>query len=202
MNKIIFLFFLLKNLFALETQSVYYKEENEISVITINHPKLLNSLNIQVLDELEKTLDNIDTSKIKAVIITGEGEKSFVANSEEAAIRFSKRQDDIFRKIESLSLPVIAAVNGIAIGGGLELSLSCDIRICSNNAIFGIKEDRQDFTISSQSIHRLSKIIGIGMAKQMAFTSKKIDAEKALEIGLVTGLYPQKELLNEAKQLH
>ena len=201
MNKIIFLFFLLKNLFALETQSVNYKEENEISVITINHPKLLNSLNIQVLDELEKTLDNIDTSKIKAVIITGEGEKSFVANSEEAAIRFSKRQEDIFRKIESLSLPVIAAVNGIAIGGGLELSLSCDIRICSNNAIFGIKEDRQDFTISSQSIHRLSKIIGIGMAKQMAFTSKKIDAEKALEIGLVTGLYPQKELLNEAKKI-
>ena len=117
-----------------------------ISILTINRPKALNALNSQVLEELDKTLDVIDIPKIRALIITGEGEKSFVAGADIAemssltkkqAQEFSKKGNDVFRKIETFPIPVIAAVNGFALGGGCEISLSCDIRICSENAIFG-----------------------------------------------------------------
>jgi len=189
---------------------IKYTEEDEISLITISRPKALNALNSQVLNELSQILDSIDKSKISALIITGEGEKSFVAGadisemsslSKKEAVEFSKKGNDVFRKIETFEIPVIAAINGYALGGGCELSLSCDIRICSENAIFGQPEVGLGITPGFGGTQRLSRTVGISMAKQMIFTGQNIKAEEALKIGLVNGVYPQNELINEAKKL-
>ena len=189
---------------------IKYTEENDISLITISRPKALNALNSQVLDELSKALDEIDTTKISVLIITGEGEKSFVAGadisemsslSKKEAEEFSTKGNNVFRKIETLEIPVIAAINGFALGGGCEISLSCDIRICSDNAIFGQPEVGLGITPGFGGTQRLARTIGIGMAKQMIFTGQNIKADEALRIGLVNAVYPQSELLNEAKKL-
>ena len=189
---------------------IKYIEEEDISLITISRPKALNALNSQVLDELSQALDKIDTSKISALIITGEGEKSFVAGadisemsslSKKEAEEFSTKGNNVFRKIETLEIPVIAAINGFALGGGCEISLSCDIRICSDNAIFGQPEVGLGITPGFGGTQRLARTIGIGMAKQMIFTGQNIKADDALRIGLVNAVYPQNELLNEAKKL-
>ena len=187
-----------------------YEEEGQISILTINRPKALNALNSQVLEELDKTLEQIDTSKIRALIVTGAGEKSFVAGADisemstltkKQGVDFSKKGNDIFRKIETFPIPVIAAVNGFALGGGCEISMSCDIRICSDNAIFGQPEVGLGITPGFGGTQRLARLIGMGMAKQMIYTGQNIKAEEALRIGLVNAIYPQNELLNEAKKL-
>ena len=197
-------------IFSLETQFIKYDEEGEISILTINRPKALNALNSQVLEELDKTLDIIDTNKIRALILTGAGEKSFVAGADIAEMstltkeqgeQFSKKGNDVFRKLETFPIPVIAAVNGFALGGGCEISMSCDIRICSENAIFGQPEVGLGITPGFGGTQRLARLIGMGMAKQMIFTAQNIKAEEALRIGLVNAIYPQNELLNEAKKL-
>ena len=189
---------------------INYEEEDEIGIITISRPKALNALNSQVLDELSETLDNIDISHISALIITGEGQKAFVAGADisemskltkKEAESFSTKGNNVFRKIETFEVPVIAAVNGFALGGGCELSLSCDIRICSDNAIFGQPEVGLGITPGFGGTQRLARTIGVGMAKQMIFTGQNIKAEEALKIGLVNAVYPKEELMNEAKKL-
>ena len=189
---------------------INYDEEDEIGIITISRPKALNALNSKVLDELSETLDNIDISHISALIITGEGQKAFVAGADisemsnlnkEQAKAFSTKGNDVFRKIEKFEVPVIAAVNGFALGGGCEISLSCDIRICSDNAIFGQPEVGLGITPGFGGTQRLARVIGVGMAKQMIYTGQNIKAEEALKIGLVNAVYPQEELMNEAKKL-
>ena len=210
MKTIIPFFISLSLIFIINAEFIKYEEDGQISLITIARPKALNALNSQVLDELDKTIDNIDTNKIRALIITGEGEKSFVAGADIAemstltkkeAEQFSKKGNDVFRKIETFPIPVIAAVNGFALGGGCELSMSCDIRICSDNAIFGQPEVGLGITPGFGGTQRLSRLVGMGMAKQMIFTAKNIKADEALRIGLVNSIYPQNELLNEAKKL-
>jgi len=128
---------------------IKYEVEDKVAVLTINRPQALNALNSQVLNELEETIDAIDINEVRALIITGEGEKSFVAGADIGEMSnltkaegeaFGKKGNDIFRKIETLPIPVIAAVNGFALGGGCEISMSCDIRICSENALFGQPE--------------------------------------------------------------
>ena len=197
-------------IFTLETEFINYEEEGEISILTINRPKALNALNSQVLEELDKTLDAIDTNKIRALIVTGSGEKSFVAGADIAEMstltkaegeKFSKKGNDVFRKLETFPIPVIAAINGFALGGGCELSMSCDIRICSENAIFGQPEVGLGIIPGFGGTQRLARLIGMGMAKEMIFTAQNIKAEQALRIGLVNAIYPQNELLNEAKKL-
>ena len=202
--------FLALIIFSSQAEFIKYEEEGQISILTINRPKALNALNSQVLDELDKTLDSIDTSKIRALILTGAGEKSFVAGadisemstlSKKLGEEFSKKGNDVFRKIETFPIPVIAAVNGFALGGGCEISMSCDIRICSDNAIFGQPEVGLGITPGFGGTQRLARLVGMGMAKQMIFTAQNIKAEEALRIGLVNAIYPQNELLNEAKKL-
>ena len=121
--------------------------------------------------------------------------------TKDQAKEFSKKGNDVFRKIETFPIPVIAAVNGFALGGGCEISMSCDIRICSDNAIFGQPEVGLGITPGFGGTQRLARLVGIGMAKQMIFTAKNIKADEALRIGLVNAIYPQNELLNEAKKL-
>lgn len=210
MKQVIILFLLINTLFSLELNFIKYEEEDSIAIITINRPKALNALNSQVLDELNTSLDSINLSNIKALIITGAGEKSFVAGADisemstltkKEAEAFGKKGNDIFRKIETFQIPVIAAVNGFALGGGCEISMSCDIRICSDNAIFGQPEVGLGITPGFGGTQRLPRLIGASMAKQIIFTGQNIKAEEALRIGLVNAIYPQNELLTEAKKL-
>ncbi len=210
MNKSIFFITLILFISTNSFEFIKYNEENEISIITISRPKALNALNSKVLDELSQALDEIDPSKTSALIITGEGEKSFVAGadisemsslSKKEAQEFSIKGNKVFRKIETLEIPVIAAINGFALGGGCELSLSCDIRLCAENAIFGQPEVGLGITPGFGGTQRLARVVGIGMAKQMIFTGKNIKADEALRIGLVNAIYPQNELINEAKKL-
>ena len=188
---------------SIKAEFIKYEEEGTISIITINRPEALNSLNSKVLDELSKVLDKIDINKIKSIIITGAGEKSFVAGADisemsnltkKQASACSKKGNDVFRKIETYPIAVIAAINGFALGGGCELSLSCDIRICSDNAIFGQPEVGLGIIPGFGGTQRLARIVGIRKAKQMIFSGKNIKADEALRIGLVNAVYPQNEL--------
>ena len=207
---LIILSLLILSTFAVETEFIKYEEEGMVALLTINRPKALNALNSQVLEELDKTLDAIDLNKIRALIITGAGEKSFVAGADIGEMSsltkkegeaFGKKGNDVFRKLETFPIPVIAAVNGFALGGGCEISMSCDIRICSDNAIFGQPEVGLGITPGFGGTQRLARLVGQGMAKQMIYTARNIKADEALRIGLVNAVYPQSELLNEAKKL-
>ena len=209
--KLEFFILIVFSISSLKSEFIDYKEiDEQISIITINRPKALNALNSQVLEELDKTFDTIDTTKIRAVIITGAGEKAFVAGaditemstlSKKEGEAFSKKGNDVFRKIETFEIPVIAAVNGYALGGGCEIAMSCDIRICSENAIFGQPEVGLGITPGFGGTQRLARIVGPGMAKQMIFTGQTIKADEALRIGLVNEVIPQNELLAKAKKL-
>lgn len=208
--QLISLTLLLFSVLAVETEYIKYEEDGMVGLLTINRPRALNALNSQVLDELDKTLDAIDTNKVRALILTGAGEKSFVAGADIGEMSsltkkegeaFGKKGNDVFRKLETFPIPVIAAVNGFALGGGCEISMSCDIRICSDNAIFGQPEVGLGITPGFGGTQRLARLVGPGMAKQMIYTARNIKADEALRIGLVNAVYPQSELLNEAKKL-
>jgi len=208
--KSIILILLLSIIFSHQSEFIKYEEEEQIAILTINRPNALNALNSQVLDDLDKALDIIDKDKIRALIITGAGEKSFVAGADIAEMstltkkqgeEFSKKGNNIFRKLETFPIPVIAAVNGFALGGGCEISMSCDIRICSDNTIFGQPEVGLGIIPGFGGTQRLARLVGIGRAKQIIFTAQNINAQEALRIGLVNAVYPQNELLSEAKKL-
>ena len=189
---------------------ITYEVEGQIGIITINRPKALNALNSAVLDELDKTLDAVDQEAIRCLILTGAGEKSFVAGADIGEMStltkaegeaFGKKGNDVFRKLETFPIPVIAAVNGFALGGGCEISMSCDIRICSENAVFGQPEVGLGITPGFGGTERLSRIVGIGKARQMIYGARNIKAEEAYRIGLVNNVYPAEELMPAAKKL-
>ena len=184
--------------------------KEKIAVVTINRPEALNALNSQVLDDLAAAFDGIDTNVVRAVVLTGAGEKSFVAGADIGEMStlskaegeaFGKKGNDTFRKIEQFPVPVIAAINGFALGGGCEISMSCDIRICSENAMFGQPEVGLGITPGFGGTQRLARLIGAGMAKQLIYTAKNIKADEAYRIGLVNAVYPQEELLAAAEKM-
>ena len=183
---------------------ITYEVEDKVGIITINRPKALNALNSAVLDELDATIDGVDLDAVRCLILTGAGEKSFVAGADIAEMStltkeegeaFGKKGNDIFRKIETLPIPVIAAVNGFALGGGCEISMSCDIRICSDNALFGQPEVGLGITPGFGGTQRLARLIGPGKAKEMVFASRNIKADEAYRVGLVNAVYTQEELM-------
>lgn len=189
---------------------ITYEVEGQIGIITINRPKALNALNSAVLDELDKTLDAVDQEAIRCLILTGAGEKSFVAGADIGEMStltkaegeaFGKKGNDVFRKLETFPIPVIAAVNGFALGGGCEISMSCDIRICSENAVFGQPEAGLGITPGFGGTQRLARLVSPGMAKQLIYTAKNIKADEAYRIGLVNAVYPLDELLPAAEKL-
>lgn len=189
---------------------IKYETEGQIALLTIDRPKALNALNSNVLEELDQAIDAVDLQVVRVLIITGSGEKSFVAGADiaemsnltkEEGFAFAKKGNDIFRKIESLPIPVIAAVNGFALGGGCELSMACDIRICSENAVFGQPEAGLGITPGFGGTQRLARIIGIGRAKELIFSTSNIKADEAYRVGLVNHVYPVEELLPQAKKL-
>ena len=169
---------------------VDYEVDGHVAVITINRPKALNALNEDVLKDIEAAFDAVDLSEIRAIILTGAGEKSFVAGADIAAMSVMTKEqgNDIFRKIETFPVPVIAAVNGFALGGGNELAMSCDIRICSDNALFGQPEVGLGITPGFGGTQRLARLIGPGKAKEMVFASRNIKADEAYRVGLVNAV--------------
>ncbi|MBS7324634.1 MAG: enoyl-CoA hydratase/isomerase family protein [Angelakisella sp.] len=189
---------------------ITYEAEGQIGIITINRPKALNALNSTVLEELDKTLDAVDLQTVRCLILTGAGEKSFVAGADIGEMStltkaegeaFGKKGNDVFRKLETFPIPVIAAVNGFALGGGCEISMSCDIRICSENAVFGQPEVGLGITPGFGGTQRLARIVGTGKAKEMIYGARNIKAEEAYRIGLVNNVYPLEELMPAAKKL-
>lgn len=189
---------------------VLYEVKDAVGIITINREKALNALNSQVLDELNATLDAVDLNTIRCLILTGAGQKSFVAGADIGEMStlskaegeaFGKKGNDVFLKIEKFPIPVIAAVNGFALGGGCEISMSCDIRICSDNALFGQPEVGLGITPGFGGTQRLARLVGAGMAKQMIYTARNIDANEAFRIGLVNAVYPQDELMAAAEKM-
>ena len=185
------------------------EQKEAVTVLTISAPKSLNALNSTVLQELGDAVSNL-APETRALIITGDGEKSFVAGadiSEMANLNvpqgqtFGNRGAMVFRKIETLPIPVIAAVNGFALGGGCELAMACDIRICSENAKFGQPEVGLGIIPGFSGMVRLARLVGMGMAKQLIFTGKAIKANEALRIGLVNEVVPQAELMDKAMEI-
>lgn len=189
---------------------VDYEVKGNYAVITINREQALNALNSEVLDDLDKVIDGIDLETVRAVVLTGAGEKSFVAGADIGEMStltkaegeaFGKKGNDIFRKIETCPIPFIAAVNGFALGGGCEISMSCDIRIASDSAMFGQPEVGLGITPGFGGTQRLARIVGPGMAKQLIYTARNIKADDALRIGLVNAVYPAAELMEQAEKM-
>ncbi|APC38852.1 short-chain-enoyl-CoA hydratase [Clostridium estertheticum] len=194
----------------MEYKNIVLQMEDKVAVLTISRPKALNALNSETLKELDLAIDEIaNDDKIYAVIITGAG-KAFVAGADITEMkdldvmggrRFGNLGNKVFRKLETLEKPVIAAVNGFALGGGCELSMACDIRIASVKAKFGQPEVGLGITPGFGGTQRLSRLVGLGMAKELIYTAKIINAEEALRIGLVNKVVALEDLLVEAKAL-
>ena len=198
--------------FGMEEKMEYilYEQKGQYAIITINRERALNALNSAVLDELDKTLDGVDLNTVRCLILTGAGQKSFVAGADIGEMStltkaegeaFGKKGNDVFRRLETFPIPVIAAVNGFALGGGCEISMSCDIRICSENAVFGQPEVGLGITPGFGGTQRLARLVGAGMAKQMIYTARNIKADEAYRIGLVNAVYPQDELMAAAEKM-
>ena len=189
---------------------ILYEQKGAVGVITINREKALNALNSVVLDEIDKTLDAVNQDEVRCLVLTGAGQKSFVAGADIGEMStltkaegeaFGKKGNDVFRKLEVFPLPVIAAINGFALGGGCEIAMSCDIRICSDNAVFGQPEVGLGITPGFGGTQRLARLVGAGMAKQMIYTARNIKADEALRIGLVNAVYTQEELMAAAEKM-
>ena len=191
---------------------MYIRTETQdaVEVITIDRQQALNALNPEVLEELKAAFEAVDQNVIRCIILTGAGEKSFVAGADIASMStmtkaegeaFGKLGNDIFLMIENFPIPVIAAVNGFALGGGNELAMSCDIRICSDNALFGQPEVGLGITPGFGGTQRLARLVGPGMAKQIMYAALNINAEEALRIGLVNAVYTPEELMPNALKL-
>jgi enoyl-CoA hydratase len=195
----------------LQYENIILEIENSIAVITINRPKALNALNLATLAELAQVLDEAEENKnIAAFIITGQGEKAFVAGADIAYMKdlnpieareYAILGQKLMHRIQHYSKPVIAAVNGFALGGGCELAMSCDIRIASENAKFGQPEVVLGVTPGFSGTQRLPRLVGKGIALQLMMTGEQISAQRAFEIGLVNEVIPISELISRAKTI-
>ena len=184
---------------------------NNVCILTINRPDQYNALNEDVLKELDKIIQCIENEKnCLAVILTGAGEKAFIAGADikamskmdkESAQSFSKLGQDLTLRIERLQVPVIAAVNGFALGGGNEFAMACHIRYASDNAIFGQPEVSLGLIAGFGGTQRLPRLIGKGNAMEILLSGKNITANEALSMGLVNKVFPSKELMPAAKKL-
>ena len=190
---------------------ILLEKKGNVAIALINRPKALNALNSEVLNDLNTMIDEINADPgIRVLILTGSGEKAFVAGADIGEMStltkaegeaFGKKGNDVFLKLERLPIPTIAAVNGYALGGGCEIGMACDIRICADTAVFGQPETGLGITPGFGGTQRLSRLVGPGMAKQMIYSAKNIKADEALRIGLVNAVYPQEELMPAALKL-
>jgi enoyl-CoA hydratase len=193
-------------------ENIIISSENGIGQITINRPSKLNALNVATIKELHDGLESLDNNReIRVIIVTGEGEKAFVAGAdisefanfsiEEGAQLAQQGQELLFDFVENLKTPVIAAVNGFALGGGLELAMACHFRIASDNAKMGLPEVSLGVIPGYGGTQRLPQLVGKGRAMEMIMTAGMVTAEEAYRAGLVNHVVPQAELLDFTKSL-
>ena len=188
--------------------TIRYEKQDNIGIITINRPEALNALNTAVFNELEPLVGEIERdATLAALIITGEG-RSFVAGADigeqlplDAGRKWARRGSSVFRRIEKLEIPTIAAVNGFALGGGCELALTCDIILASEKAKFGQPEVGLGITPGFSGTQRLPRRVGIGKAKELIFSGKMIKADEAKTIGLVNEVYAPEALMDAALEM-
>lgn len=185
-------------------------ENGAVCTVAISAPQSLNALNSTILGELEDFVDHLDCNKYRCLIVTGDGEKSFVAGADIKEMAdldaaqgqtFGAKGARVFRKIETLPIPVIAAVNGFALGGGCELAMACDIRICSSNARFGQPEVGLGIIPGFSGTVRMARLVGMGIAKELIFSGRTMKADEALRIGLVNAVYEPAELMDKAREI-
>ena len=192
----------------MEYQNIIFQVKEKIAFITFNRPKVLNALNEACLKEFSHAIDRVaEDEEIRVLILTGAGEKSFVAGADITeflkfnvlkAKLFSEKGHRLVNKLQNLPIPVIAAVNGFALGGGCEIVLACDFIYASENAMFGLPEINLGIIPGFGGTQRLPRIIGKNRAKEMIFTGKMISAAEANAIGLVNKVCPQDQLMNDA----
>ena len=184
------------------------EKDGELVIITINRPEKLNAMNLEVMNEFIPVLENLENDSSKVVIITGAGQKAFSAGADieymskigsAEAERYALKGHEVLSKIERLDKPVIAAVNGYALGGGCELALACDIRFASPNAQLGQPEVTIGICPGWGGTQRLLRIIGPSRAKDLIFSGRRINADEAFAMGLVNRIFPAEGLLEESK---
>ncbi|MDI6813976.1 MAG: enoyl-CoA hydratase-related protein [Desulfitobacteriaceae bacterium] len=188
--------------------NVLLERQGSIAILTLNRPKALNALNSSTLEDLSQALDDIvHDPALRVVIMTGAGDKAFVAGADISqmrdftpleARRFSQLGQAVMLKLENLPQPVIAAVNGFALGGGTEIAMACDIRLASEKAKFGQPEVTLGILAGFGGTQRLPRLVGSGRASEILFTGDMLDAEEAYRIGLVNRVYPAEKLMEEA----
>ena len=193
-------------------ENIILEKDGKTAIITINRPESLNALNYKTIQELSEAFGQLnDDADVRVIILTGSGEKSFVAGADikefsdfgtKAAEDLARNgQNILFNKIENLNKPVIAAVNGFALGGGLELAMCCHIRYASANAKLGLPEVTLGLIPGYGGTQRLPQLVGKGLANELIFSAKMITAERAKEIGLVNEVFNSEELLDKTKEL-
>jgi len=187
------------------------EEQNNVVIITLNRPKAMNSLNFEMLRSLKEQIDALRfRPEIRVIIITGSGEKAFCAGADlKERVTLTPIQvkefiftiRNLFTSIEQLNKPVIGAVNGIALGGGTELALACDIRIAAKTSSMGLTETRLAIIPGAGGTQRLPRLVGRGKAKELIFTGRRVDAQEALSIGLVNQVCESGDLLDECMKM-
>ena len=195
----------------MEYKNIIFEVKEGIAIITFNRPEVLNALNDKLLKELSHALDEIEKNEdIRVLILTGAGEKSFVAGADIKEIAtfnaldaktFAQNGHSTINRFEKLPIPVIAAVNGFALGGGCEIALACDFIYASENAMFGLPEVNLGLIPGMGGTQRLPRLIGKNIAKELIFTGKIISAAEAEKIGVVNRIYSQKSLMKEATKV-
>lgn len=195
----------------MELKNVILEKEGNVAIVTINRPKALNALNSETLKELDTVVDTLENDQdIYAVIITGAGDKAFIAGADITEMKdlstmggrtFSILGNRVFRRIENLEKPVIAAIHGFALGGGCELAMACDIRIATEKAKFGQPEVGLGITPGFGGTQRLARHVGLGIAKEIIFTGRMVKADEALRIGLINKIVEIEKLMEEAKSM-
>jgi len=196
---------------SMNEQVLLVEEKDGVAVLTLNRPQLMNSFNFPLLNALKEHVDALRfKTDIRVVIITGSGQKAFCAGAdlkeratldEQRVKEFIFTIRDLFTSIEYLNKPVIAAVNGVALGGGTELALACDIRIAASNASLGLTETRLAIIPGAGGTQRLPRLVGRGKAKELIFTGRRINAQEALQIGLVNQVYEKDLLMAECLKM-
>jgi enoyl-CoA hydratase len=195
----------------MDLQNLKLSTRDAVALLTVNRPQKLNAMNYETMAELERVFTHLEADEaVRAVIVTGEGEKAFIAGADiqelarETATtghRTALRGQGIFRRIETLGKPVIAAINGFCLGGGLELALSCHVRVAAEGAKLGLPEVTLGAIPGYGGTQRLARLVGRGLASEMILTGDPIDASEALRIGLVNRVVPREALLDTADAL-
>lgn len=194
----------------MEMNTITFERQGYIGLLTINRPKAMNAFNNELITEVYVCLETLMTTDIRCLIVTGAGDKAFVAGADiremqhlspTQAAAFSRAGNAVMAKLENFPVPIIAAINGYAMGGGCELALSCDIRMASDNAVFAFPEVGLGIIPGFGGAQRLARIIGIGKAKEWVYTTNRVSAQEAYRVGLVNEVFPQAELLGKCFEM-